>query len=108
MKIGNKDMKQEKLMKTLISAPKPQSLLGIDHYRDLTNLGSLIASSPETFWCYIHLQKCPFLSKVLIPDIAKPAMRYLPGTGKIQGHGVTSGDRGGYRRMPKERVKVMR
>ena len=52
-------MKREKLMKTSISAPKPQSLLGIEHYRDLTNLGSLIASSPETFWCYAHLADMP-------------------------------------------------
>jgi hypothetical protein len=52
-------MKRKKLMKTSISALKPQSWPVIEHYRDLTNLGSLIASSPETFWCYIHLADMP-------------------------------------------------
>ena len=52
-------MKREKLMKTSISAPKPQSWPVIEHYRELTNLDNLIASSPETFWCYIHLADLP-------------------------------------------------
>jgi len=52
-------MKREKLMKTSISAPKAQSWPAIEHYRDLTDLGSLIASKPETFWCYIHLANVP-------------------------------------------------
>ena len=54
-------MKRDKPMKTLISAPKTQSLPAIEHYRDLTNLDSLIASSPETFWCYIHLAEMPLI-----------------------------------------------
>ncbi|MGA7842960.1 MAG: hypothetical protein WCB17_00210 [Dehalococcoidales bacterium] len=64
-------MKREKLMKTSISAPKPQSLLGIEHYRDLTNLGSLIASSPETFWCYIHLAEMPLFEQSPDPRYCK-------------------------------------
>jgi hypothetical protein len=52
-------MKREKLIKTSIAAPKPQSLPAIEHYRDLTDLGSLIASSPETFWCFVHLADLP-------------------------------------------------
>ena len=56
-------MKREKLMKTSISTPKPQLWPTIEHYRDLTNLGSLIASSPETFWCYIHLADMPLFEQ---------------------------------------------
>ena len=52
-------MKREKVTKTSISAPKPQSCLVIEHYRDLTDVGSLITSRPETFWCYIHLAEMP-------------------------------------------------
>ena len=48
-------------MKTriLASAPKPPLMPAIEHYRDLTDLGSLIASRPETFWCYTHLADLP-------------------------------------------------
>ena len=64
-------MKREKLMKTSISTPKPQPLLGIEHCRDLTNLGSLIASSPETFWCYIHLAEMPLFEQSPDPRYCK-------------------------------------
>jgi hypothetical protein len=66
-KIGNKDMKREKLMKTSISAPKPQSWPAIEHYRDLTNMDSLIASRPETFWCYTHLAEMPLSERSVDP-----------------------------------------
>jgi hypothetical protein len=48
-------------MKTriLASALKPQLLPAIEHYRDLTNQDNLIASRPETFWCYTHLADLP-------------------------------------------------
>ena len=64
-------MKREKLMKTSISAPKAQSWPAIEHYRDLTNLGSLIASSPETFWCYIHLAEMPLFEQSPDPRYCK-------------------------------------
>ena len=101
-------MKREKLMKTSISAPKPQSLLGIEHYRDLTNLGSLIASSPETFWCYIHLAEMPLFEQSPDPRYCKACNAVLNRDREDQGHRVTSGDRGGYHRTPKERVKTVR
>jgi hypothetical protein len=64
-------MKRKKLMKTSISALKPQSWPVIEHYRDLTNLGSLIASSPETFWCYIHLADMPLSEQSPDPRYCK-------------------------------------
>jgi hypothetical protein len=64
-------MKREKLMKTSIWTPKPQSWSAIEHYRDLTNLGSLIASSPETFWCYIHLADMPLSEQSPDPRFCK-------------------------------------
>jgi hypothetical protein len=64
-------MKRKKLMKTSIEAPKPPSRPVIEHYRDLTNLGSLIASSPETFWCYIHLADLPLSEQSLDPRYCK-------------------------------------
>ena len=64
-------MKREKLMKTSISAPKPQSWPVIEHYRELTNLDNLIASSPETFWCYIHLAEMPLFEQSPDPRYCK-------------------------------------
>jgi hypothetical protein len=64
-------MKREKLMKTSIVAPKPLSRPVIEHYRDLTDLGSLIASSPETFWCYTHLAEMPLSERSLDPRYCK-------------------------------------
>ena len=64
-------MKPKKLMKTSISAPKPPSMPAVEHYRDLTNLGSLIASSPETFWCYAHLADLPLSEQSPDPRYCK-------------------------------------
>ena len=64
-------MKRDKLAKTSTSPPKPQSLPEIEHYRDLTNLGSLIASRPETFWCYIHLAEMPLSERSVDPRYCK-------------------------------------
>jgi len=64
-------MKRKKLMKTSIAVPKPPSRPVIEHYRDLTNLGSLIASSPETFWCYIHLADLPLSERSPNPRYCK-------------------------------------
>jgi hypothetical protein len=60
-------------MKTriLASALKPQLLPAIEHYRDLTNLDSLITSSPETFWCYIHLAEMPLSERSVDPRYCK-------------------------------------
>jgi hypothetical protein len=60
-------------MKTriLASAPKSPSMPTIEHYRDLTDLESLIASSPETFWCYIHLADLPLFEQSLDPRYCK-------------------------------------
>jgi len=43
----------------------------IEHYRDLTDLESLIASSPETFWCYTHLADLPLFEQSLDPRYCK-------------------------------------
>ena len=64
-------MKRKKLMKTSIAVPKPPSRPVIEHYRDLTNLGSLIASSPETFWCYAHLADMPLSEQSPDPRYCK-------------------------------------
>ena len=64
-------MKRKKLMKTSIAVPKPPSRPVIEHYRDLTDLGSLIASSPETFWCYAHLADMPLSEQSPDPPYCK-------------------------------------
>ena len=46
-------------MKTSKSVPKPPPMPAIEHYRVLSNLDNLIASRPETFWCYAHLADLP-------------------------------------------------
>jgi len=64
-------MKRKKLMKTSIAVPKPPSRPAVEHYRDLINLGSLIASSPETFWCYTHLADMPLSEQSPDPRYCK-------------------------------------
>jgi hypothetical protein len=64
-------MKRDKLAKTSTLPPKPQSLPEIEYYRDLTNLGSLIASRPETFWCYTHLAEMPLSERSMDPRYCK-------------------------------------
>jgi len=64
-------MKRDKFAKTSTSPPKPPSMPVIKHYRDLTNLGSLIASSPETFWCYTHLADLPLSEQSPDPRYCK-------------------------------------
>ena len=64
-------MKRKKLMKTSIEAPKPPSRPVIEHYRDLTDLGSLIASSPDRFWCYAHLADLPLSERSPDPRYCK-------------------------------------
>jgi len=60
-------------MKTriLASALKPPSMPAIEHYRLLSNLDHLIASSPETFWCYVHLADMPLSEQSLDPRYCK-------------------------------------
>jgi len=64
-------MKRKKLMKTSIAVPKPPSRPVIEHYRDLTDLGSLIASSPDRFWCYAHLADLPLSERSPDPRYCK-------------------------------------
>jgi hypothetical protein len=64
-------MKRDKFAKTSTLPPKPQSLPEIEHYRDLTNLGSLIVSRPETFWCYTHLAEMPLSERSVDPRYCK-------------------------------------
>ena len=60
-------------MKTriLASALKPPSMPAIEHYRLLSNLDHLIASSPETFWCYVHLADMPLSQQSPDPRYCK-------------------------------------
>jgi hypothetical protein len=64
-------MKRDKFAKTSTSPPKPPSMPAIEQYRDLTNLGSLIASRPETFWCYTHLAEMPLSERSMDPRYCK-------------------------------------
>jgi hypothetical protein len=64
-------MKGKKTTKTSISAPKLPSRPVIEHYRDLTNLDGLIASRPETFWCYTHLAEMPLSERSVDPRYCK-------------------------------------
>jgi hypothetical protein len=64
-------MKREKLMKTSKPPPKPSLMPSIEHYRDLSNLGSLIASEPGMFWCYTHLADLPLSEQSPDPRYCK-------------------------------------
>ena len=58
-------------MKTLKSALETSTMPAIEHYRLLSNLDHLIASSPETFWCYVHLADMPLSEQSLDPRYCK-------------------------------------
>ena len=58
-------------MKTLKSALETSTMPAIEHYRLLSNLDHLIASSPETFWCYTHLADVPLSEQSLDPRYCK-------------------------------------
>lgn len=55
----------------LASALKPPSKLAVEHYRVLSNLEHLIASRPETFWCYTHLADLPLSEQSPDPRFCK-------------------------------------
>ena len=58
-------------MKTLKSALETSTMPAIEHYRLLSNLDHLIASSPETFWCYVHLADMPLSQQSPDPRYCK-------------------------------------
>ena len=58
-------------MKTLKSALETSTMPAIEHYRLLSNLDHLIASTPETFWCYVHLADMPLSEQSLDPRYCK-------------------------------------
>ena len=58
-------------MKTLKSALETSTMPAIERYRLLSNLDHLIASSPETFWCYVHLADMPLSEQSLDPRYCK-------------------------------------
>src|SRR5271157_3841745 len=64
-------MKRDKFAKTSTSPPKPPSMPAIEHYRLLSDLDHLIASKPETFWCYIHLADLPLSEQSPDPRYCK-------------------------------------
>jgi len=58
-------------MKTLKSALETSTMPAIERYRLLSNLDHLIASTPETFWCYVHLADMPLSEQSLDPRYCK-------------------------------------
>ena len=64
-------MKRDKFIRASKSPPKPSPMPAIEHYCDLTDLDSLIASRPETFWCYTHLADLPLSERSVDPRYCK-------------------------------------
>ena len=70
-------MKRDKFIRASKSPPKPSPMPAIEHYCDLTDLDSLIASRPETFWCYTHLADLPLSERSVDPRYCKACSEVL-------------------------------